>query len=85
LCAVATNVNPSGENWKTPDITGRKSSFPAAKIVLLIAVAKTSAGTSVTEGSKLTDFGNSSPGHTPKHIYQNRTDFHRAIFFNGKS
>jgi hypothetical protein len=30
---------------------------------LLIAVAKTSAGTSVTEGSsKLTDFGNSSPG-----------------------
>jgi hypothetical protein len=37
------------ENWKnTPDITGRKSSFPA-KIVLLIAVAKTSAGTSVTE------------------------------------
>jgi hypothetical protein len=48
---------------------GRKSSFPAAKIVLLIAVAKTSAGTSVTEGSsKLTDFGNSSPGHMPKHI-----------------
>jgi hypothetical protein len=27
------------ENWNTPDITGRKSSFPAA-IVLLIAVAK---------------------------------------------
>ena len=62
LCAsVATNVNPSGENWKkTPDITGRKSSFPAAKIVLLTAVAKTSAGTSVVDGlSKITDFGNS--------------------------
>jgi hypothetical protein len=44
LCAsVATNVNPSGENWKnTPDITGRKSSLPAAKIVLLMAVANTS-------------------------------------------
>jgi hypothetical protein len=32
-----------------------------------MAVAKTSAGTSVTDGSsKLTDFGNSSPGHMPK-------------------
>ena len=62
--SVATNVNPWGENWKnTPDITGRKSSFPAAKMVLLMAVAKTSAGTKVTEGSsKFTDFGNSSPG-----------------------
>jgi hypothetical protein len=38
---------------------------------LLIAVAKTS-GTSVTEGSsKLTDFGNSSPGAYAKHIFQN--------------
>jgi len=41
----------------------RKSSFPAAKIVLLMAVAKTSAGTTVEEGSsRLTAFGNSSPG-----------------------
>jgi hypothetical protein len=34
LCAsVATKVKPSGENWKnTPDITGRKSSLPAAKL-----------------------------------------------------
>src|SRR6476620_10307606 len=65
LCAsVATKINPSGENWKnTPLITGRKSSFPAAKIVLLIAVANTSAGTIVEDGlSKTTDFGNSSPG-----------------------
>src|SRR5690606_16655774 len=65
LCAsVATNVSPSGENWKnTPDITGRKSSFPAANIVLLTAVARTSAGTNVVEGSsRFTDLGNSSPG-----------------------
>jgi hypothetical protein len=55
----------------TPDITGRKSSFPAANM-LLMAVAKTSAGTSVTDGSsKLTDFGNSSQEHKPKHIFQN--------------
>jgi hypothetical protein len=71
LHQFATKVNPWRKLKKTPDITGRKSSLPAAKIVLLIAVAKTSAGTKVTEGSsKLTDFGNSSPGHTPKHIYQ---------------
>jgi hypothetical protein len=57
------NQKPSGENWKYPDITGRKSSLPAAKIVLLIAVAKTSAGTSVTDGSsKVYWFLNSSPG-----------------------
>jgi hypothetical protein len=38
---------------------------------LLIAV-KTSAGTSVTEGSsKLTDFGNSSPGAYAKAYFQN--------------
>jgi hypothetical protein len=38
---VATNVNPCGENWKnTPDITGRKSSFPAAKIVCLLQLPK---------------------------------------------
>jgi hypothetical protein len=66
-----------------PDITGRKSSFPAAKIVLLIAVANTSAGTSVTEGSSVTDFGNSSPEHTQKHIIPEfRTNFNRTIFFN---
>jgi hypothetical protein len=56
-------VKPSGENWKnTPDITGRKSSLPAANC-FTIAVANTSAGTKVTDGSsRLTAFGNSSPG-----------------------
>jgi hypothetical protein len=41
---------------KTPDITGRKSSLPAAKIVLLIAVAKTSAALKLQKGLPLTDF-----------------------------
>ena len=46
------------------DSTSKGSvAVPAAKIVLLIAVAKTSEATTVEDGlSKLTDFGNSSPG-----------------------
>ena len=64
LCAsVATKVNPSVENWKnTPLITGRKSSFPEAKRVALMAVAKVSPITTVLLGSfRCTAFGNSSP------------------------
>jgi hypothetical protein len=73
LCAsVATNVNPSGENWKnTPDITGRKSSLPAAKIVLLIAVA-IHPGTKVTDGSsRLTALEIHHQEHMQAHISQN--------------
>jgi hypothetical protein len=59
------------ENWKnTPDITGRKSSFPA-KIVLLIAVAKHQQEQVLQGSSKLTDFGNSSPGAYAKAYFQN--------------
>src|SRR5690606_38785286 len=54
---------PSVENWKnTPDITGLRSSFPVAKIVLLIAVAKTSAGIVFFEASsRVVALGNSFP------------------------
>ena len=65
LCAsVATKVNPSVENWKnTPLITGRRSSFPLAKIVLLMAVAKISPCKTVEDGSfSSMVLGNSSPG-----------------------
>src|SRR5690606_41277083 len=42
------------------DITGRKSSFPAAKMVLLTAVANTLEGKIVVEGSsRVSAFGNS--------------------------
>ena len=64
LCAsVATNVKPSVENWKkTPLITGRKSSLPAANIVFEIAVARTSPNKVVELGSwSSIEWGNSSP------------------------
>ena len=49
LCAsVATNTRPSGVNLnKTPDITGRMSSLPVAKIVFWMAVARISEVTTV--------------------------------------
>ena len=61
--SVATKVKLCVLNWKkTPLITGRKSSFPAAKIVFEIAVPKILAGTTVLLGDgKETAFGNSSP------------------------
>ena len=61
--SVATNVKLSGLNWKnTPLITGRKSSFPAANIVLEIAEAKILPEITVVVGVSIsTDLGNSFP------------------------
>ena len=64
LCAsVATNVKFSVENWKnTPLITGRRSSFPAAKMVLVMAVANISPRRVVVLGLETsTALGNSAP------------------------
>ena len=57
---MATKVIFSDENWKkTPHITGLRSSFPAAKIVLFIAFDKIFDGIIVWVGwINSADFGN---------------------------
>jgi hypothetical protein len=64
LCAsVCNKLNLQEKIGKILTTLGRKSSLPAAKLFYLIAVANTSAGIKVTDGSsRLTAFGNSSPG-----------------------
>ena len=61
--SVATKVKLSELNWKnTPLITGLKSSFPEAKIVEFMALAKTLLEILVLDGlSKVIVLGNWSP------------------------